>query len=280
MDIIKLSSYTKKPALFDYGNSVMWTDPYISKNLLECHLDAGNDLASRQPEKVTSIVNWIFDNINKKKMNILDLGCGPGLYAEKYASFGHNVTGIDFSENSISYAKKEAETKNLDINYLCQDYLTIDYEDEFDLITLIYMDFCVLRPNDRQLLLAKISRSLRKGGLFIFDVVNGKNIEGKVLGSTWEISKGNGFWKKEPYIALNSGHHYPEAKTFVSQHVIIDDKDNIASYLFWNFYYEIDDIELILRNTGLKIKNMSDRLLPVGDVWNGSNVSFYIIEKA
>lgn len=279
MDIIKLLSYTKKPALFDYGTSVMWTDPYISKKLLQCHLDTGNDLASRQPEKISNIVKWISNNINTQKINILDLGCGPGLYTEKYASLGHKVTGIDFSENSISYAIKEAKRKNLDIEYICQNYLTIDYKDEFDLVTLIYMDFCVLRPNERQLLLLKISRSLKKGGFFIFDVVNGKNIEEKVLGSSWDISEGNGFWKKGPYIALNMGYHYPEAKTFVNQHIVIDEHNSIESYLFWNFYYEIDDMKSILSNTGLRIRSMSEKLLPTGDVWNGSNVSFYIIEK-
>ena len=39
---------------------------------------------------------------------IADYGCGPGLYATKMAQRGAIVTGIDFSENSISYAKKLA----------------------------------------------------------------------------------------------------------------------------------------------------------------------------
>jgi len=280
MDIATLSLYAKRPEPYAYGTAVMWTDPYISQNLLKCHLDTENDLASRRPETIAKTVKWILDAKNGKKMRILDLGCGPGLYAEKYAALGHTITGVDFSENSISYAKEEARRKKLAIDYVCQDYLTATFLGEFDLVTLIYMDFCVLRPDERRLLLSKIYSILKPGGFFILDVVNSSNIAEKVLKPSWEISAGNGFWKKEPYIALNMGYHYPEARAFVNQHIIVDESENISTYLFWNFYYENDDMELILDNTGLRIKTVDNSILPSSCAWDGPNASFYILEKS
>ena len=60
----------------------MWTDPHISKKLLELHINPNHDIASRSPEKIDKLTDWILEKCNKNKMDILDLGCGPGLYAE------------------------------------------------------------------------------------------------------------------------------------------------------------------------------------------------------
>ena len=55
-------------------------------------------------------------------MNILDLGCGPGLYASEFAMRGHSVTGIDFSAESIRFAEENA-VPGLDIRFRNEDYL-------------------------------------------------------------------------------------------------------------------------------------------------------------
>ncbi len=63
----------------------MWTDPYISRQLLELHVNPDHDIASRGKTKIENITNWILTQTNKTKLEILDLGCGPGLYAELMA---------------------------------------------------------------------------------------------------------------------------------------------------------------------------------------------------
>ena len=100
----------------------------------------------------------------------LDLGCGPGLYSENFFGKGFDVTGIDFSENSINYAKEQAAVFGYPINYLCKDYLEIDYENEFDVVSLIYGDLCVLSHQDRDKLLKKVYKALQPDGYLIFDV--------------------------------------------------------------------------------------------------------------
>ena len=80
----------------------MWTDPYISEQLLQIHLNPELDLASRKYSTIQSTAEWVLSKVSKKKMKILDLGCGPGLYSEIFANKGHLVTGVDFSKNSKS----------------------------------------------------------------------------------------------------------------------------------------------------------------------------------
>ena len=278
MNINKIRKMVKKPYLYESGNSIMWTDPYISKQLLKMHIDKNNDMASRNPQKINKIINWILKKIKKEKLNVLDLGCGPGLYSEIFAKKGHIVTGIDYSANSIKYAIKKAKENNLSINYLCKNYLELDFNNEFDLVILIYLDFCVLLPKERDLLLKKIFRSLKKGGIFVFDVVNEKNIEKKIIGHSWEVQN-KGFWKDSPYVLLTNGYHYPEANVLVNQHIVIDEDNNINTYLFWSHYYKDSNIKAILKSHEFINVNNYENILPEEDYWTGENISFYIAKK-
>ena len=69
---------------------------------------------------------------------LLDLGCGPGIYSELLYDKGFSVTGIDFSKRSIEYAQNHARETNRKIRYSYQNYLEMNYENEFDVIILIY----------------------------------------------------------------------------------------------------------------------------------------------
>lgn len=274
--IIKLS---KKPQLYEQGTSVMWTDPHISKQLLELHINPENDVASRSQEKIKRITNWILEQTGNPRMKILDLGCGPGLYAELLAQKGHSVTGVDFSENSIQYASRQANEKSLNIEYLKKNYLDLDFDNQFDLVILIYLDFCVLLPAERDKVLENIYRALKKGGLFICDVVNERNVDEKTISQSWEVQE-SGFWKDTPYIALTNGYHYPEAKVLANHHIVIGEQDTVDTYIFWNHYYAKRDMVQIFASKGFtEIKDYDNVLPESGDCWNGENVTFYVSGK-
>ncbi len=133
MKISDIISKVEKPKLYEKSMSFMWTDEHISKQLLNIHLNPDIDLGSRKKSTIEKTANWVLDTQKEKgKLNILDFGCGPGLYTEIFAKKGHQVTGIDISKSSIAYAKKTANDMGLDISYLSENYLKID-------LTLIIM---------------------------------------------------------------------------------------------------------------------------------------------
>jgi 2-polyprenyl-3-methyl-5-hydroxy-6-metoxy-1,4-benzoquinol methylase len=279
MKIELIKKLSNKPQLYEKGSSVMWTDPYISKQLLELHINPDNDVASRSKVKIERITNWILERTDHPEMKILDLGCGPGLYAELLAQKGHSVIGVDYSENSIQYATRQAKEKKLNIEYLKKNYLNLDFDNQFDLIIMIYLDFCVLLPEERKKVLENIYRALKKGGLFICDVVNERNIDKKTISQSWEVQE-TGFWRSTPYIALTNGYHYPEAKVLANHHIIIEENDTINTFIFWSHYYEKDDFVQILESKGFKDVTDYENVLPEsGDCWNGENVTFYVSRK-
>jgi 2-polyprenyl-3-methyl-5-hydroxy-6-metoxy-1,4-benzoquinol methylase len=280
MDPDKLNIAAEKPDLYEKGDAIIWTDEYISTKLLELHLDPGIDSASRMPESINRTLELIGTFCGDSPKSILDLGCGPGLYLEPLAAKGHQCTGVDFSERSINYARNQATKKGLDITYLCQDYLELDFDRQFDLILLIYTDLCVLLPEERSELLNRIKRALKPGGIFFFDVLNDRNIEEKFEETqilTYEFS---GFWKPTPYLEFEKGFHYPEHKVFLRQHTIIDESDQVRNYRFWTHYFSREDIFKMLSSSGFIHIEPYENKLPAKDIWDGENVTFYKTQKA
>ncbi len=274
MKISEIHNKTIKPKLYEKGNAVMWTDEHISKQLLHVHLNPDVDLASRKAGAIHASIDWILSENPNKKLNILDLGCGPGLYTEILAKKGHNVTGVDFSANSIDYAKKAAEKKNLDINYLRENYLKLDLEENnFDLVMMIFTDFGVLLPAEREQLLRIIQKVLKPGGTFIFDVLNDKNIKIKTSPKNWDTAE-KGFWKSEPYLVLSESFDYQEEKVILFQHMVIDEKEDVKTYRFWTHFFAHSDLRKILEEYSFTDLSFNEDVLPEGDLWNGENVTF------
>jgi 2-polyprenyl-3-methyl-5-hydroxy-6-metoxy-1,4-benzoquinol methylase len=275
-DILEISGST---GLYEKGNGSMWDDEHISKHLLELHLSQDTDAASRKRSTIISTIGWIESDLNGRKLNILDLGCGPGLYCEFLAGSGHTVTGVDFSKRSIDYAQKEAELKNLKISYLHQNYLELDAEDRFDLIIMIFCDLDVLIPDDRTRLLEKVYHALKSGGIFIFDSLNGKAPGRMDIGmKSWESAEA-GFWRSGPYLALSENIHYKPEQVILQQHIVCTDTDDPSVYRFWTHYYSPDSLSLILRKQGFLEITSFNNVLPDDGTGMNEMVMFYHARK-
>lgn len=280
MKITDLISKSEKPAVYEKGTSFMWTDKHISKQLLNIHLNPAIDLGSRKMSTILKTANWILDSQKEKgKLNILDLGCGPGLYTEILAEKGHQVTGVDISKNSIDHARRSAQTKGLDIEYIHASYLDLDLgKNKYDLILLIYTDLGVLIPKEREFLLSKIFQGLKPGGTFIFDVLKNHELEQRITPKAWEATN-SGFWRNSPYLALSESFLYEEQKVILFQHVIIDADENMEIYRFWTHFFNQKDLKQMLERKGFTKIHFRDDILPDGDIWNGDNVIFTLASK-
>ena len=64
-------------------------------------------------------------NVKKKKINLLELGCGTGSNINAFLHYKMNVTGIDISGKSIEICSKKFP-KNKNVKFLKIDMLDID----------------------------------------------------------------------------------------------------------------------------------------------------------
>lgn len=227
-----------------------WDDPHISEQMLKVHLDPNCVAASRKHVTINRSVEWITKELVLQKGNrILDLGCGPGLYCTRFAGKGFTVTGIDYSKRSIQYAKEYAASKKLDIEYIYKNYLTIDYDNVFDLVTLIYCDFGVFSNQDRDLLLCKIHKSMKPGGYFVFDVCTPEYHDSVKEERTWKYEE-KGFWRPIPYLLLTEKIKYPKQGVLLTQYFVLDNNSNFDIYRIWDHAYSKESISMVLSNAG------------------------------
>jgi 2-polyprenyl-3-methyl-5-hydroxy-6-metoxy-1,4-benzoquinol methylase len=277
MDIKDIIKIVGNPKPYDKGKDIMWTDKHISKFLLEAHINPEIGVASRTSEDIDKTVDMI-DKMIKPVSRILDLGCGPGLYAERLSRKKHKVTGVDFSENSIEYAIQQRDKNLSDVEYINGNYLDLDFDDKFELIMMIYCDFGVLVPEERTSLMKMIHKCLKPGGIFLFDAIDEKTIERLNFNSSWEMSEG-GFWKPTPYICLSKNYHFEENKATLEQHIVIDDDGSFKLYRFWNHYFNQGDVEKIFEPIGFsKVKSIKNVINGRG-TYNDHGVVFYTVSK-
>jgi cyclopropane fatty-acyl-phospholipid synthase-like methyltransferase len=219
---IKEINSRPKPFQF-YTANELWTNEHTAKQMLQCHLNADIDVSSRNHAFIKKSVNWITDQFKVGAgTKIADLGCAVGLYANALAEKGATVTGIDFSENSLNYAKQAAADKGLNVNYVHADYLEFEPDDKFDLIIMIMCDFCALSPGQRAKMLSKFKSLLKSGGAVLLDVYSLNAFDQKTESATYEKNQLNGFWSPDTYYAFVNTFKYEAEKVTLDKYTIIE----------------------------------------------------------
>jgi len=246
-----LKYFSEKPVVYAPSTSPFWDDVHISKYMLEAHLAPQVESASRKLSFIKDSVNWILTICNHKEIFfLLDLGCGPGIYSELFYKASFNVTGIDFSKRSIEYATKNALEKNMQINYLYQNYLDMNYEALYDVVVLIYSDFGVLSPSNRQLLLKKIKKALKEDGILILDGFTSRHLDDFSENKSINYYD-SGFWSEEPHICIQNNYLYLDTKNCLEQYTIIT-KNNLECYNIWNQIFNADSLSNELKTAGFE----------------------------
>jgi len=246
-----INSFLERPKVYTPNDVNFWNDKHISDQMLKAHLNPFYEGASRKVNFIEKSVTWIKKIVPPSKYcQLLDIGCGPGLYAERFTMAGFQVTGIDFSERSIDYAQNSAANQGLNIVYKYQDYLELDVSNIFDFATLIYCDYGALSTQSRQIVMQNIYRALKPGGKFLLDVFSMVKYNSFEEIQTWDICLNGGFWSTEKYLALNGSYKYPDNVTLEQTTIITN--DGIKNYYIWNCYFTKESLIREAQKAGFK----------------------------
>jgi len=213
------------------GGKIPWHDPAFSARMLEEHLNQRHDAASRRMDKIDAHVSWIHDCVLQgQSSDVLDLCCGPGLYAQRLTRLGHTCMGIDFGPASIDYARKEAEKYNLETAYSHADIREADYGFERDLVMLVFGEFNVFHPSDARRILRKAHAALQPGGRLLlephtFDMILKMGHDSP----TW-YKQVDGLFSGRPHICLEEAAWDDKGQTTTTRYSIVDAETGMVRY--------------------------------------------------
>lgn len=265
------------PPIYTMSKTNFWNEEHISKQMLDAHLAPEFEGASRNHNYMNASSAWIQKVVPPAMYpRLLDIGCGPGLYAERFALAGYHVTGIDFSQRSIAYARESAQKKRLYITYKYQNYLELVPEANYDFVTMIYCDYGALSTINRSILMNKIYDSLREGGLFLFDVFSTREYDKFNEQQSWDFCKKGGFWCKDPYIALTINRKYQNYVTLRQTAVSSEHDTNV--YYIWDTYFTIERLRKEAKEAGFKVKNIWNDVSGIPYSKDGATIAI-LLEK-
>jgi len=164
-------------------------------NLQEYIGDYWNKEANNYNESVMCIIRsqnagkaWkdLFTEVlGTKNLSILDVGTGPGIVALLLAELGHNVTGMDNSEEMLATAKKNAVTYNLLVEFKKGDAEDLPFEDGlFDAVVNRYVLWTVTKPEKA---ISEWQRVLKPGGRIVIIDGNWYRSEKSLKRTVWQF---------------------------------------------------------------------------------------------
>lgn len=274
----KLKEINHKPTPFQfYTAEELWTNEHTAKQMLKYHLMEDVDVSSRNIKFIDRSVKWIVDHFQlNKASSVADFGCGPGLYSHRLAAAGAKVTGIDFSSNSINYARKTAVEKGLNINFQVKNYLEFETAEKFDLIIMIMCDFCALSPEQRGILLQKFHSMLKPDGAILLDVYSLQAFEQKEESATYEFNQLGGFWSPDDYYGFLNCFKYEEEKVSLDKFTIIETHRERVVYN-WLQYYSRESIKQEFDRNGFNIDEYFSNV--GGDPFDADSNEFAVVGK-
>lgn len=103
---------------------------------------------------------------------VLDLACGTGRHAVELAARGYQVVGFDLSLAMLARASDEAQDRKQKINFVQGDMRDMTFEETFDGVYAWNTSFGYFDEEKNAAVIAKVHKSLKKGGQFLLDVIN------------------------------------------------------------------------------------------------------------
>lgn len=239
------------------GGNLPWDDPAFSERMLREHLDQSHGAASRQQMEIERQVDWLWDRLNLQPgSRLLDVTCGPGLYAVALAARGVRVTGIDFSPASLRYARELANAQG--VGELCE-FVRADVRQVlpkqvgagFDAALFIYGQLAVFPRDESSQLLRWIAGALRAGGRLVVELLDCERIDRQ--NSSWWFTDDAGLWGESPFLCLGERSWDANQRAAVDRFFVLDlQTGHLDEYGVSDTAYETTEMLALLRDSDFR----------------------------
>ena len=106
-------------------------------------------------------------------IEVLDLACGHGRIANRLATRGARVTGLDATPLFLDHARGDAVERGIEVDYVQGDMRALPFPDErFDRVVSWFTSFGYFSEAENRQVLAEARRVLRPGGRLMIEANN------------------------------------------------------------------------------------------------------------
>ncbi len=219
----RLAHRAGRPVPWAEGGNLPWHEPDFSARMLREHLDDAHGAASRPAAERQQQLDWLWEQMRLAPgRRVLDLTCGPGLYALPLAQRGCQVTGVDFGPASIAYARAQAATAGwVDrCQYLEQDVRRLKLDEaSFDAALLLYGQLAVFTVAEAEAILATAAAALRPGGSLCLELLDPDRVDR--TDSRWWFTDDQGLWGDRPFLHLGERFWYEAEQLSLERYQIL-----------------------------------------------------------
>lgn len=268
-DALRLSDLVGLPPSSPWsdGDNIPWSEPAFSERMLLEHLSQSHDAASRRFATIDAQVDWIHDHVLEgRATSVLDLACGPGLYAARLARLGHRCLGIDYSPASIAYARQQAVAEALRCDYRCEDMRAADFGAGFGLVMLIFGEFNVFRASDAKSILTKAKAALADDGVLLLEPHTFDAVRAMAARPRHWYAAEQGLFSGDPHLLLQEQHWDAPARATTRRYALVDVATCAVRIHGQTFQaYEDADYRALLRESGFASVEFHPSLTGVGE---------------
>ncbi len=255
----KIYNRPERPTPWAGGGNLPWDNPAFSERMLREHLDESHGAASRVAAEREAQIDWLWEKLGlAPDAKLLDLTCGPGLYAVEFARRGCAVTGVDFGPASIAYARDLARSEGVADRcaFIQQDLRQSDFNGQaFDAAIFLYGQLAVFERREAEMLLAKIAGWLKPGGKLCVELLNQERVD--KTDSTWWFTDDTGLWGDAPFLHLGERFWLAEEEISVERYQILHlQSGQLDEIHLCDQAYAVSTMSAIMKQAGFNAVNV------------------------
>jgi SAM-dependent methyltransferase len=241
------------PPLWTGGGNLPWNDPAFSARMLREHLDESHGAATRQAAERAAQIGWLWAHLNLgPDSRVLDMTCGPGLYAVPLAQRGALVTGVDFSPAAAAYARQLARDEGIDDRCEFIEADVLDYAPEpaaYDAALFLYGQLAVFPRDEAAALLGRAAGALRPGGRLCVELLDPARVDKG--DSSWWFTDDAGLWGERPFLHLGERRWNAAERASVERYFILHlETGDLDEITLCDQTYEVEEMAGMMRAAG------------------------------
>jgi SAM-dependent methyltransferase len=249
----RLYNRPPRPALWESGGNLPWNDPAFGARMLREHLDQSHGAASRTDGERAWQLPWLWEKLALNEgSRVLDLTCGPGLYAVPLAQRGCRVTGVDFNPASIAYARELAGVTGVGERCVFVETDVRDWTPDvggYDAALILYGQLAVFPPAEADAILEAVSRALTPTGRLVVELLEPTRVDKSA--STWWHTSDKGLWGDAPYLHLGERFWDEMAQTSIERfHVLHLENGDLEEIVLCDRVYRPEEMSVMLQEAG------------------------------